>query len=250
MSSDHAELFQYIKDAKLAPLTSEGAKAITAAFTSKVVEAVAFVNRGSIQCLPLPQQQTTDALYWTLFGQLAADVVHNREDNPVGWYNEYVNVLGRIGMRAGGWTRNSADGSQAGASVDATVLLYLKAFLSPTAQGKLAAIIEALKSSANQGALSIFNTDSSSSSSANFQVSDGTVDTYLNLTIHVGFMDFKTNQNITNLLFFRWSNRNFTFYYSGDTLTLAKSLADALRNAVADRLVDHIIDNIDDIQLS
>jgi len=249
MSYDDAEVLQYIKDVKLAPLTSENAKAVTAAFTSRVADADAYVNRGSLQLLPIPQQQTTDALYWTLFSQLAADVAQNREENPVAWYHEYVNTLGRIGMGGNGWSRNSNTGPNAGNSVDATVSLYLKPFLSSAARAQLDPVIASMKNTSNQGALNIFNTSSSSASSANFQVSDGTVDSSLNLTVHIGYLDFKTDQRITNLLFFNWSNRNFTFYYSGEAVTLVKGTADRLRDTIASRLTEYILGNIDDIQL-
>jgi hypothetical protein len=243
------EACEYIKNIELAPLSADAARELAASL-SVAAGREAFVNRGSIQYLPLPEQQKTDSLYWTLFAQLAADAQVNRENDPDAWHKEYVRVLGRVGMRAGGWTRNSARGSQAGTSVDATVLRYLKPYLSPSAQSELDKIISGLKKESNKKALTIFNTSSSDSSSANFSVSDGTVDRYLNLTIYIGFLDFKTRQSITNLLFWRWSNQDFTFYYAKDTMTLAKNLADRVREQLYNRVASHVADNINDIVLA
>jgi hypothetical protein len=244
---NEGEALDYIKSVELAPLSEEQASALTAALS--VAGREAFVNRGSIQYLPLPEQQKTDSLYWTLFAQLAADARVNREKDPDAWHKEYVRVLGQVGMRASGWTRNSANGSQAGTTVDATVLRYLKPYLSPAAQRELDKIIQGLRKEVNKKPLSLFNTSSSDTSSANFQVSDGTVDRYLNLTIHVGFLDFKTHQTITNLLFWHYANQDFKFYYSKDTMTLAKNLADRLRRQLYDRVASHVAGNINDIDL-
>jgi hypothetical protein len=246
---DEAEATEFIKGVELASISAERASALTATL-NLAADRKYFVNRGAIQYLDLLEQQKTDSLYWTLFAQLAADFVVNREVDPVRWYQEYVRTLGRVGMRANGWERNSASGSEAGTSVDACVLRYLKPFLSPGAQGPLEKIIQSLKTEQNKKPLAIFNTSSSDSSSANFQVSDGTADRYLNLTIHVGFLDFKTNQQITNLLYWHWQNRNFTFYYSSDSLTLPKQLADAVRERLYERVASHVAANIDDIALA
>jgi len=210
----------------------------------------AFVNRGAILYLPLPEQQKTDSLYWTLFAQLAADVKGNRETDPVAWYKEYIRILQITGMRSNNWSRDTASGSEAEDSVDTTLLRYLKPFLSPDAQVKLVEIINALGKKANKKALHIFNSLSSDSSSANFQVSDGTVDRSLNLTIHASYMDFRTHQHIKNLLFWRWTDRDFTFSYAKDTLTLPKNLADRLRQQIRNRVANHIVKNIDSIELA
>jgi hypothetical protein len=245
---DVEQALQYIKNVKLAPISAEQAKAFVDART--VSNSDAFVNRGSIMYLKeIPEQSKTDALNWTLFGQLAADAQVNREDNPAGWYNHYASTLRSVGMNARQWNRSSVSGSQAGASVDATILLYLTPFLSVGARAALRGVIEAMKDAANEQPLTLFNSASSSPSDANFQVSDGTVDTFLNLTVHVGFMDFQTNQTIRNLLFFNWTNRNFTLNYASDEMILAKNMADLLRLAILQRIVDHIFGNIDGIKL-
>jgi hypothetical protein len=245
---DEGAATEFITGVQLATVSEERAAALTAALA--VDNRVAFVNRGSIQYLRLPEQQKTDSLYWTLFAQLAADARINRENDPVAWYKEYIRVLGLVGMRSGTLKRDSANGSEAGTSVDTTLIKYLKPFLSAGAQNELEKIIQALKRETNRGPLTIFNHSAGNTSSANFQVSDGTVDRYLNLTIHVGTLDFKTNQSITNLLFWRWTNRNFTFFYGRDTLTLAKNAADRLRADIRRRVIDHIKGNIDDIELA
>jgi hypothetical protein len=245
---DEAAANELIRSVNLANISEEKAASLTA--TLAAADRVAFVNRGSIQYLSLPEQQKTDSLYWTLFAQLAADARINRENDPVGWYKEYIRVLGLVGMRSGEYKRDQASGSEAGTSVDTTLLKYLKPFLSPAAQNELEKIINSLKRESNRGPLTIFNQSAGNTSSANFQVSDGTVDRFLNLTIHVGTLDFRTNQNITNLLFWRWTNRNFTFFYGRDTLTLSKSAADRLRKNLYDRVINHIKGNIDDIELA
>jgi hypothetical protein len=84
MSYDE-EVLQYINDLELAPLTEERASTFTAAANATVADAVAYVNRGCIIYVPVPPQQTTDALNWTLFAQLAADARYSREDDPTRW---------------------------------------------------------------------------------------------------------------------------------------------------------------------
>jgi len=242
------EVEEYIQNLELASLSAEQSKAFAASLSN--ANSTAFVNRGSIFYVDLPAQSKSDALNWTLFGQLAADARVNREKDPEDWYKEYVAVLERVGMRANGWSRNQASGSEAGTTVDSTALRYLKPFLSPGARAKIDGIIRSLRNAQNTKPLSIFNSSASSSDSANFQVSDGTVDRALNLTIHAGFMDFKTNQAITNLLYWTCTNRNFTFFYASDSMTLAKNLADRLRSAIVKRVTDHIAANIGDIQLA
>jgi len=244
---DIEEVFQYIKTVELAPSSVAHPQRGS---VKAVPGSVAYVNRASIMYLPVPGQATTDSLNWTLFGQLAADAKFDRNANPIGWYQEYVKTLGRIGMRVNGWNRNSAAGADAGTSVDSTALRFLRPFLSVDAQGKIDGILYALRQSANSKPLSLFNKSASSSSSANFQVSDGTVDNGGNVTIHTGFMDFQANQRMANFLFFKWINRNFTLYYASDSMTLPRNIADRVRSAVEDRLVDRILENIMTIELA
>jgi len=198
---------------------------------------------GAIELHPdsLPDQQREDALNWILFGELAADAAarhggYTRITDPVKWYKSFVGFLGRIGMQSHGCDRRQASKNELGGTVSETALRLLSPLLRDD-EPRLAQQAFHDLQHGNERALRTFNETASDNSGVNFLLIGASVDAYLNLILHLTFIDFQTSEHVGNILYWSWNrNKVKALFYGKDTLILPKTIADRSRSGLRKRL--------------
>lgn len=149
-----------------------------------------------------------------LLAQLVANKQENAAGDPLKWYEAYVTVLQNIGwvVQQSGFTDCDTQGTQV--EVNQEILTVMTAVLgpSPAALAIITATVQALKNmQPGSPWLTLFSRETQKASSAHFQI--GLVDKDANGQTFVAMCAFvlESNQNITQVLFFKWKEAHARF---------------------------------------
>lgn len=195
-------------------------------------------------------QQKIDVLNSTLLAQLAANYRFDREENPVEWTKFYRIVLENVGWVVPEFQFRRLKSSQARFTMDQVILHLFKGLLTQNQMETVQAAIDAVKAlDEGDGRLRIFSRNSAEGRAGNFQVSSvGTSATGV-LSMKLGAFGFKTNSNVTNVLWFSFSGNSTSMAVTSSTLALNEQVHDRLRDAILNKLGNRGLDFIRGLDL-
>jgi hypothetical protein len=167
-----------------------------------------------------------------LLAQLVANKKTSVEQEPLGWYREYLDVLTHVGwvIQQGSWSDYTADGTSA--DVHQTIIDVLKTTLGPSVAA-LAIVQSALDALAAMKAgspwLTIFNHETQHASLARFQV--GLVESGANDDVFVSLLGclVQADRAITQVLFLKFGSEHATFKANAAKVSINRqALADVV----------------------
>lgn len=195
----------------------------------------------------LSKQDILDA---TLFAQLASDRMYDREKDTVNWYSYYKNILGNIGFVIETFSFQQYKASGATFTMDKVVLEILAAIATGGQSAIITATLNAFRGmSSNDGRIKLFDLQSSSSSSGNFQVypceqaPDGEV------SIALGAFYFHASEHHGNFLFFSWGSSSTNIYKGAQKAVLNSNVYARAREAISAKLGDNAVNLVASIEL-
>lgn len=184
-----------------------------------------------------PESQD-DVLNSTLLAQLAANKKYDREKDTQNWYRFYTDTLGQVGWVIQNFSFMKYQASGSSFLVDKVVLGILGAIASGNEIAIVQQTLNALKSlSNNDNRLVLFDTQSSSQSAGNFQISTAN-ETDGQVAMKLGAFYFSTSQSTTRFLWATFSNSNSSIYQGAQTVTLNGSAYSKVRQQIIDKLGD------------
>ncbi|MGE0131452.1 MAG: hypothetical protein AB7U82_25500 [Blastocatellales bacterium] len=200
-----------------------------------------FVNQGSLTSFVagMGRRNKKDVLNSTLLAQLAANRRHDRERDTENWYRWYRTVLENVGwvLQDFSFSRFSAGGTEF--SVDEAIIDVLRAIATGDEMAVARETLQAVKNlSNNDGRLVLFEQSSHSLRSGNFQImaaseTDGVV------AMRIGTFYFTSSEDVTKLLWFRFTDSSATIYKGVQTIVLDEDVYSEVRDDVVDRLGDN-----------
>lgn len=200
-----------------------------------------FVDNGSLVSFlaGVDRQSQADVLNSMLLAQLAANKKFDREENTVGWYGFYHEVLENLGWVVQQFAFAKYDVAGSTATIDKVVLDLLAAVATEDGVAVAKSAIEALKAlSADDNRLTLFQQSSHSAQNGNFQVANCS-NTGGVLKMSLGAFYFSSTQVDTKILFFGWSTADTTIYQSGQSIILDRDVYGQVRQAVINKLGDN-----------
>ena len=191
-----------------------------------------------------------DILDSTLFAQLAADKQYDREKDTRNWYTYYKYILGNIGFVIEGFSFQEYKASGSSFTMDKVVIEILAAIATG---GETAIITETLNAfrglSSTDGRITLFDQQSSSGKSGNFQVypcdqaPDGEV------AMAMGAFYFSSSSHETRVLFFSYSSASTHVYKGGQKAILNQNVYSKVRSTVSDKLGNNAVDLVSSISI-
>ena len=182
------------------------------------------------------EEHRSDVLNSTLLAQLAANKAFDREKQTVDWYRKYREVLEKVGwvVENFDFTRFKAGGSTFDG--DAVVASVLEAIATKDDKKIVKQTIDAVRAlDDGDGRLTIWNQESHELDKGNFQISvcaeaDDVV------AMKLGAFYFSTKDNVTRVLWFRFSSSKTEFYKGAQTVTLNEEVYEQVRKVVLKKL--------------
>jgi putative chitinase len=178
----------------------------------------------------------------TLFAQLYADRLAPRTDaNPnfENWYSTYAGALGNIGWNTQSHASTESDVSSTDVEVDKAILTLATGVLGAgtAAIAMITAVLNSLKqASQNTPFLTLFESQSHTAKTAQFQVSIGTQSDADGFTLTTLMFRMTTTDTITQVLFFKWSTQNAEFKYQKDIYSIDQGIYDSVSAAVESKV--------------
>jgi hypothetical protein len=158
-----------------------------------------------------------------LLAQLAASKRVKFEDDPVGWFNVYSEVLTAVGwtLQENGWTNYETNGTSA--EVNKKIMDVLAAVLAPVAGAAviLTATVKALADmDANSPWFKLFDRESRKANISRFQVglvsTDPDGDVFVSMLVCV----VEAKNDLTQILFFKFSTSTASFKANNSKVSL------------------------------
>lgn len=171
-----------------------------------------------------------------LLAQLWANKRVSAENDPLGWFTAYSDVLQNVGwtLQESGWVDYTTAGTTA--QVHEKILEVASAALAPTvaALAIITASVNALKAmDPNSPWLTIFNRESQKAKIARFQIGLVSTDAQGDVFVSLLACLIEANSNITQVLFFKFKDAKATFRANGAKVSVNKAsiaeLGDVIR---------------------
>jgi hypothetical protein len=210
-----------------------------------------YVDAGSLVSFGpgVSAQHKNDVLNSSLLAQLAANKKFDREKQTKEWYAFYRDILERVGWVLRGFEFSKYESNGADFTADKVILEILKALATGNDLAVVAATMEALNSLGNDSpTLKIFETSSHTASSGNFQVSIATESDSI-VGMKIGAFYFQTTQQITRVLWFRFSSSSTNFYKGSQIGALDEEVYAQVRQSVVEKLGDAAKKLVRDIEI-
>jgi hypothetical protein len=235
------EKIDYINTLELSDISEPGGAYLRQLLASEDSPRAGFVCGGSLVSFVagVSRQSQHDALNSTLLAQLAANRKYDREADTVNWYKFYRDVLENVGWVVQGFDFTKLHASGSSFTVDKVVLDIIASLA--TGGADLAAVEATLKAAkalkGSDGRLVLFEQSSHSLKQGNFQI--GLATEYGGaLALGIAAMYFSTQQNVTSILWFSFSNSETDLYKGGQRMTLNLDVYRQVRQAIIDKLGD------------
>jgi hypothetical protein len=186
-----------------------------------------------------------------LLAQLVANKKTSVEQDPLGWYREYLDVLTHVGwvIQQGSWSDYTADGRSA--EVHQTIIDVLKTTLGPSVAA-LAIVQSALDALAAMKSgspwLTIFNHETQHASLARFQV--GLVETGPTDDVFVSLLGclIQADREITQVLFLKFGSECATFKANAAKVSINRQALAIVLPAIRDKIRDFQSDYLSTIR--
>jgi hypothetical protein len=238
----HSERKAFVASLQLSemrPITRLGAAPIPGPAIADGKEGT-FVAAGSVVSFVagVSGQSQNDVLNSALLAQLASDKKFNREKNVTDWYDFYRSVLENVGWVLQGFdfTEYKAGGDKFEA--DKAILEILAAVVTQNELLIIKAAIEAAKSlPTTDGRISLFDHFTTTGTTSAFQI--GVASQQNNaVAMKMGAFLFTAKTNVTQVLWFKFANRDSSLTKSTQTITLNTEVYDQVRTTVQQKLGD------------
>lgn len=190
-------------------------------------------------------QHLFDVLNSILLAQLAANVKYDRESDPIPWTKYYSRVLENVGWVVPEYSFFGLRSSSTRFSMDAALLKVIAAIMTPKQVELVKSAIEALQAlSGNDRRLTIFRRNSVQQNAGNFQVDSVGESANHIVSMKLCAFHFKTDETITDVLWWRFKSSSTTLNATRTTLVLNDQVYDRLRQPILDKLGNRGLDYI------
>jgi putative chitinase len=182
------------------------------------------------------------ALISTLFAQLNADAAVPRADGTEysdQWYAKYRESLVAIGWDPQGAEFTTYSTSGKDVEVDKAIIDVVTGVMgaASTAIAAVTALLTALKNaSSSTPFLTLFNSQSHTQKTAQFQVSIGTQTAAQGFVVASFIFTLTATETIDQILLFKWSSTDATFKYATWTFSVLEDMYKAVEPALLDKL--------------
>lgn len=213
----------------------------------------AAVVAGNVLCYsPDPTvQQRQDVADSTLFAELAANAVYDKEREPENWYNEVSTVLLNLGWVINTYSFQSQVMSGETVTLDTVALSLMTSIMSGNELTVLTETLEVLGAeSEDDKALEIFDSNGSEGEGGSFQLGSCSTGPTGDIQMALGSFFFDSKEHQDRFLWVTWETRNINFYASTQSITLNESIYSLIRETVIERLGDSRISYIANIPLA
>lgn len=234
-----------------APMVRDGAQTQDNVPTADPRQPSGFVDNGSLVTFlaGVDRQSQADVLNSMLLAQLAANKKFDRENDTVGWYGFYHDVLENLGWVVQQFAFSKYEVAGASVTVDKVVLEVLTAIATENGAAVAKAAIDAMNAlSSDDQRFTLFQQSSHSAQNGNFQVSNCSTDGGV-LKMSLGAFYFSSTRVDTQFLFFGWSTSDTTIYRSGQSIILDRDVYAQVRQSVVAKLGDHAKTFVDDLDI-
>ncbi len=236
-----AELLAHVDSLELAePKLPEGRTMRSLGVECADKTQAAYVAGGSIVAFTanVQRQPKQDILDATLLAQLNSNKLFDRETQIDKWYDNYVKVLGNIGFAMQSYNFSQYHSGGSSLKMDKAILEIMKAAATGSGMTTLIATLDSLEKMAdNDGAITLFETNSSSNKMGNFQLvlcdqKEG--DHEVNFTF--GFFYFSADKQVTRFLWFSWSSSSINLNTGSTNVTLNEKIYSTVRAKITEKL--------------
>lgn len=196
-------------------------------------------------------QAKHDVLNCGLLAQLAANAKFDREEDPVNWTRFYARVLENIGWVVPQMDFRRLQSSQSRFTMDSAIIKVIAGLLTGNQLEVMQASIEALKN-LNDGdrRAVIFSRNSVNLNQGNFQIDNVGVSPAGVLSMRLSAFGFKTNEQVTKVLFFSFPGGSTDIRATRTTLVLNEQVHDRLRDPILQKLGDRGLAFIGGLELA
>ncbi len=186
-----------------------------------------------------------------LLAQLVANKKASAEQDPVGWFSAYTEVLQNLGwtLQDGGWVDYTAKGTSAEVHEKILEVLTVVLGAAPAAIAIIAASINALKAMQPDSSwITIFNRESQKARIGRFQIGlvekeeSGDVFVYL-----LGCL-IEAQNTITQLLFFKFKQANASFKANNAKVSINRTSLAELGPAIRTKTLAYQVDYLSSIK--
>ena len=196
-------------------------------------------------------QQKHDVLNGCLLAQLAANAKFDRESAPVDWTKFYARVLENIGWVIPEFEFRRMNSTETRFTMDSAIIRVLTGIMTENQAEVVKASLEALKNLNDEDRRArIFSRNSVNLNEGNFQVNNVGVSATGVLSMRLSAFGFKTNEYVTNVLWFRFSGGSTELKVTRTTLVLNEQVHERLRQPILDKLGDRGLAFIGGLELS
>lgn len=198
----------------------------------------AFVDAGSLVSFVagISGQTQNDILNSTMLAQLAADKKFDREQRTEDWYKFYKSVLEHMGWVVQDFAFTKYEASGKDLEVDKAVLSILAAVATQNELAVVQAAIDAAKSLADgDGRITLFDHFCASRTTGCFQIGVAS-ETNGAIALKLGSFQIRSSNQVTKILWFKFSTQNTQIYQGTQAATLNASLYSQFRTIVEQKL--------------
>lgn len=216
-----------------------GKNALVGAAASLPANLNAAVDAGSILSFVsgVDDAEKSDVLFSVQLAQRAADAACDRHAQTALWYAKYCEVLEAVGWTSEQFAFAVHDQKEGDFKMDKAALAVITAIATGNQLQAITASISALEKLAdNDGAITLFETNSAAEGSGNFQI--GAVQKAANgsLSMALGAFYFRSSAERRKFLFFRWGRNEVNFWTAAQKMTLNTLIYAKVRRAIEARL--------------
>lgn len=225
----------------------EAAPMSPALATDTTLAAQAAVTGGSLVAFAqgVSRQNREDVMDSLLFATLVANKAANPETQSDKWYQQFNTVLATLGWFSAHWryaryntTRQRFTMDQAGLEIVKSAIAAA-ALPGPAAFALLKVAQDALTAlSANKEPLRLFERQTRTHRGGNFRVASCSESEDGLVNLSMGAVAFRSDLNVTNVLFWEWNNSEVEIYRGENNLTLNTRIYARHRAQIQDKLGD------------
>ena len=182
-------------------------------------------------------QHLFDVLNGALLAQLAANQRFDRENEPIPWTRFYSHVLENVGWVVPEFTFFGLVSQATRFSIDSKLLDVIKKIMTQRQVEIAQAGLEALEGlNGDDRRLTIFRRNSVDNKAGNFQFDSVGESSAGILSLKLCAFNFKTDESVTDVLWFRFNSGSTTLQATRTTLVLNDQVHDRLRQPILDKL--------------
>jgi hypothetical protein len=195
-------------------------------------------------------QHLKDAANSTLLAQLASNVKFDRESQPIEWTRNYTSVLENIAWVVPEFSFFGLKSSQKRFSMDSAILKVIKAIMTQQQVEIVQASFEALQAlNSSDNRLTIFRRNSVQNNVGNFQINGVGESTSGIVSMKLNAFHFKTDESVTDVLWFRFNSGSTTLNATRTTLVLNEEVYAQLRDPIVKKLGARAKNYIDELPI-